>query len=59
MTQLMSKRLPCENEEILKNHEIAQRKSMEAFEGETAELISTIIGKELRDLKVRIRILVE
>ncbi|KAL9979079.1 hypothetical protein ACROYT_G016681 [Oculina patagonica] len=50
MTQLMSKRLPCENEEILKNHEIAQRKSMEAFEAETVELASASIDRKLNEL---------
>lgn len=52
MTQLMSKRLPCENDEILKNHETAQRKSMEAFEAETAQLISTITGNVLKEVTV-------
>ncbi|KAJ7380911.1 hypothetical protein OS493_004495 [Desmophyllum pertusum] len=54
MTQLMSSRLPCEVDEILKNHEISQRQSMETFEAETAELISTIIGNELRQLTILI-----
>ena len=52
MTKQMSSRMPCENDEILKSHEIAQRKSMEAFETETAELISTISGNELKELTV-------
>ncbi len=53
MARLMSKRLPCENEEILKNHEIAQRKSMETFERETVELASTSIDRKLNELMVR------
>jgi len=52
MTLLTSKRLPCDNGEILKNHETAQRESMEKFESETAELISKTIGKELKKLQV-------
>ena len=51
MTQL-SERLPCDNGEILKNHETAQRESMENFESETAELISKTIGKESKKLTV-------
>ena len=54
MTQLISPRLPCEVHEILKNHEISQRKSMQTFEAETAELISSIIANELRQLTVSI-----
>lgn len=52
MTQLMSKRLPCDNGEILKNHDTAQRESMAKFESETAELISKTIGKESKKLTV-------
>ena len=52
MTQLMCGRLPCDNDEILKNHEVAQHKSMEAFEKETAELISTNIDSEFTKLMV-------
>ena len=52
MTQLMYGRLPCDNGKILKNHEDAQRKSMEAFEKETAELISTNIDSEFTELMV-------
>lgn len=52
MTQLMSKRLPCDNGEILKNHATAQRESMAKFESETAELISKTIGKESKKLTV-------
>ncbi|KAJ7380871.1 hypothetical protein OS493_004454 [Desmophyllum pertusum] len=51
MTELMSStELPCEGNEILKNHEMAQRKSMEIFEEETAHLISTSIRWELNEL---------
>ena len=52
MTELMSSRLPCEVDEILKNHEISQRQCMEKFEAETAEFISTIIANKLRQLTV-------
>ena len=52
MTGEMSSRMPCDGDEILKNHEKAQRASMEAFEEETAELISVIIGKEWKQLTV-------
>lgn len=52
MNQLMCRCLPCDNDKILKNHEVAQRKSMEAFETETAELISTNIDSEFTELLV-------
>ena len=52
MTGVMPSRMPCDGEDILENHEKAQRASMEAFEEETAELISTIIDKEWRQLSV-------
>lgn len=52
MTQLMSKRLPCDNEEIQKNHETAQRESMEKFELETDALISKAIREEWKKLTV-------
>ena len=53
MTGVMPSRMPCGGEEILKKkNEKAQHASMEAFEEETAELISTIIDKEWRQLSV-------
>ena len=52
MTGVMPSRMPCDGEKILRNHEKAQHASMEAFEEETAELISTIIDKEWRQLSV-------
>ena len=52
MTGEMSSRLPCDGDEILKKHEKAQCASMQAFEEETAELISVIIGKEWKQLTV-------
>ncbi|KAJ7380916.1 hypothetical protein OS493_004501 [Desmophyllum pertusum] len=50
MTQRISPRLPCEVHEILKNHKIFQSKSMQKFEAQTAELISTNIDKDLNEL---------
>ena len=52
MTQLMSERLPCDNGEMQKNHETAQRESMEKFELETDELISKAIREESIKLTV-------
>lgn len=52
MTGLMASQLPCDGEEIQRNHEKAQRQSMEAFEEETANLNSTIIDKEWKQLTV-------
>lgn len=54
MTKQMNSRMPCGNDEILKNHGIAQRKTMDAFETDTAELISTNIDKGLSELMVRV-----
>lgn len=50
MTKLMSSRLPCESEDVQKNHETSQSQAMDSFDTETAELISTIIGRELNHL---------
>lgn len=47
MEQRMTSCLPCEEHLILKNHKISQRRSMEIFERETAELMSTSIDREL------------
>ena len=52
MIQLMSKRLPCDNGEIQKNHETAQRESLEKFKLETDELTSKTIRKESKKLTV-------
>ena len=50
----LSSRLPCDNEDILTSHREAQGKSIEAFEKETAELISAMIEKVRGQLTVRI-----
>ena len=52
MTGEMLPAMPRDGNEILKNHEKAQRASMEAFEKETAELISVIVGKEWKQVTV-------
>ena len=52
MTVEIFSRMPCDGDEILKNHEKAQCASMKIFEEETAELISVIIGKEWKQLTV-------
>ncbi len=52
MSQLMAEHVPCEGDEILKKHQISQCKSMEVFVAETAEIISSFIENELRELRV-------
>lgn len=54
MNHLMYRCLPCDNDKILMNHEDAQRKSMEKFKTETAELISTNIDSEFTELMVSV-----
>lgn len=43
-------RLPCDGNNLLENHESSQKKAMEKYLVETAELISTSLKKDLSEL---------
>ena len=45
-------RLPCDGNNLLENHESSQKKAMEKYLVETAELISTSLKKDLSELTV-------
>ena len=52
MTQQMKSIFPCEVEEILEHHNRPQERSIEIYEDETAEFISTCIDKESSEFLV-------
>ena len=52
MTVEMRGVLPCEGNVILKSHEKAHNQSLDAFEADTTDLLSSTIDNELKELTV-------
>ena len=44
--------LPCDDNVILKSHEKAHNQSLDAFEADTTDLLSSTINNELKELTV-------
>lgn len=53
MRILLENKMPCDNEEIRENHNIALEESQRLFMAETTGISTNTIEKHLRELKVR------
>lgn len=53
MRTLLENKMPCDNEEIRENHNIALEESQRQFMAETTGISTNTIEKHLRELKVR------